>query len=263
MGQQALVRRVAASAAGGRPLVQALRGGTRFELDTRDRLQAEVFLLRRYEPGLMALLERRLRPGGTMLDVGAHVGLIALQAAALRRGAVHAFEPNPLNAARLRRNAELNPDLAVTVHELAVGAREGEVDLVWEAGHTDMAGGRVGAASGGNPGSSARVSMTTLDAFAEGHAIASVDVLKLDVEGHEPAVLDGAGRLLSERRIECLVCELNDVYLAEQGIDRTSVVTRLRDAGYRPLVIPRVGAQRLRPAREGGAVVDMAFERRP
>lgn len=237
-----------------------MRGGARFELHPSDRVQAEAWLTRDYEPALVEFIAGRLPDdGGSLFDVGAHVGLVCLQVAARRPGAaVHAFEPNAVSAARLRRNVALNPGLDVRVSEVAVGDRGREVQLAWAADETDLAGARV--VGERPPGASvARLPMITLDAYAREHGIARVDVLKLDVEGGELAAIAGASALLSERAAGCVVCELNDVYLASQGLGRADVVERVEGLGYRQVPIPPVGAQRLRSARRPGAVVDVAF----
>lgn len=242
-----------------------MRSGATFELELADRVQWEAFVLRRYAPALVELILARLPArGGTVFDVGAHVGLVGIEVAA-RRGAagvtVHAFEPNPVNAASLRRNLERNPGLDLMLNEVAVGERDGEARIGWAAVGTDLAGSRIVSPeqASGLAGAEVRgVRMITLDGYVAARRIERVDVVKLDVEGHELAVLDGASRLLAGQRVGCLVCELNDVYLGAQGFGREDVVRKLRQWGYRQVAMPRVGAQRLRPRREGD-VVDVAF----
>src|SRR5436305_7802446 len=80
-----------------------LRGGARLKLDLADPAEAHTFFTREYEPPLLRFIESRLAAGGTFLDVGAHVGLVSIPvAAAARRAEVHAFEPDPSNAAFFR-----------------------------------------------------------------------------------------------------------------------------------------------------------------
>jgi FkbM family methyltransferase len=248
-------------ARGAETALQRLRGGTRFELHLADRVQGEVFLMRRYEPALVAFLADRLPPGGLFLDVGAHVGLVSIQVAVRRSDVdVRAFEPSSTNAARLRRNLELNPGARVELVRAAVGGSEGEAELSTAAGGADLAGSRIVAGAAARPGTSTeRVPVTTLDAYAAEHGLERVHALKLDVEGSELAALEGAADLLAARRIDCLVCELNDVYLAERGLGRDALVDRLAAYGYKPVEIPPVGAQRLRRSRRAGQVADVAF----
>ena len=197
--------------------------------------------------------------------MGAHVGLVSLQVAARRVGvgvAVHAFEPSSINAARFRRNVELNAIQDVTLNQVAVGDREGEAELAWDAAGTDYAGSRLTESGRFSDGSGVeRVRTILLDRYAEERAIERVDVLKLDVEGSETSAIDGASSLLAAGRVGCVICELNDVYLAQRGLERADLAASLGGFGYRPVAIPPVGAQRVRVGRRAGAVVDAAFVR--
>ncbi|MBW3630628.1 MAG: FkbM family methyltransferase, partial [Gemmatimonadetes bacterium] len=67
-------------------------------------------LLGSYEAEQTALFREWLRPGDTLLDVGAHVGYYSLLGARLvgERGAVWSFEPNPSNSEWLRRHVRVN-----------------------------------------------------------------------------------------------------------------------------------------------------------
>src|SRR3954451_5544991 len=92
--------------------VRVRRLGVRLELDLRDNLQRTLYFTGTYEPGVLALLERELRRGDVVLDVGAHVGVHALTAArrlrALGGGRVIAFEPTPDSATTARAAAARN-----------------------------------------------------------------------------------------------------------------------------------------------------------
>jgi FkbM family methyltransferase len=271
LGQHTLARRIYARTLArtppAEPVVQRMHGGARFELHLSDRVQGEAFLTRRYEPALVDLIQSRLPASDAVVfDAGAHVGLVAIQLATLRRGrgdSIHAFEPCRANVARLRRNLELNPGLSVQLHEVAVGDREAEVTLATAPHGSDLAGTRVVTDAGlddGPGGRTERAPMITLDGFTEQIGIDRIDVLKLDVEGSEIRALEGAASLMSGQRIGCVVCELNDVYLERQGLRRGDVAARFASWGYREAPVPPVGAQRLRVGRPARVVVDMAFE---
>src|ERR687885_539712 len=75
--------------------------------DPREHIQWCVLRSGAYEPGIVAVLSTLLQPGDVFFDVGANIGHHSLVAAS--RGAiVHAFEPLPRLAARVRENFELN-----------------------------------------------------------------------------------------------------------------------------------------------------------
>jgi FkbM family methyltransferase len=252
-GQHAVARRIVASSflkpALGR---QTLVGGGTFELDLSDRIQAEAFLIRRYAPELVQVIASRLSTRQVFFDVGANVGLVTFSVGArvpsLR---IHAFEPHPLNVASWRRNAELNSEVNATIETAAVGATEGRASLVLgtESGWHHIA---------DSPSDSTMdVPMVTLDDYADGQQLDFIHVLKLDVEGHEQSALQGARRLLRERRVGCIVCELNDFHLRRVGTSREGVIAWLGQQGFQPHPIPRIGLRRLRRAET--APTDLIF----
>jgi FkbM family methyltransferase len=163
--------------------------GARFELDLR---VEKAYWLGHYESDLQRLLVEVIRPGAVVYDVGAHIGFFGIGAG--RLGArVYAFEPRPENAARIRRNAQLNR-LDLEVVDAAAWSSDGSV--AFDRGESPSEGHVI-------PGNGTRA--VTLDTFAAAHR--APDVLKIDVEGAEEAVLRGAERIL---RIGALViCELH------------------------------------------------------
>jgi len=146
----------------------------------------------------LSLLRAYLREGDRVIDVGANIGDTALTAS-LRVGAlghIHAFEPHPRIFGYLGGNLELNGVTNVTVHNLAVGACHGRVAFS-DRSADDM---NQVLAVGGDM----EVEMVSLDEFFTEPA--PVQLLKVDVEGYEKVVLDGAGRLL--RSVECVYFEV-------------------------------------------------------
>lgn len=240
-------------------VVAKMRGGGRFRLDLTDRTQAQVFLTREYEPPLSRFIARRLANGGVFLDVGAHVGLISISvAAAARSSRVHAFEPDPTNAESFRANASLNAEFVVTLNQVAVGAVPGTAMLERSVPGGDRALGRIVPGAEASHGRTVEVPMVSVDSYLASRQLERVDVLKIDVEGLEPAVLLGARSALGERRIGCIVCEINESALARNQWSSETIRTLLGEHGYQQTPIPEVGLRRLFP-RSGLQVEDAAF----
>jgi len=141
-----------------------------------------------FEKWRVSLFRSIIGPGGVFFDIGANVGFFSLLAA--KCGAVvHAFEPEPMNLARLRANLRLNPDLSgkVKIWPVALGAESGEVDfgrpLSDNYGHSslliDEGFDRI------------RVRMERFGAL--GLEAGGGRVFKIDVEGAEQKVLEGFG----------------------------------------------------------------------
>lgn len=177
-----------------------------------------------YEPETTAIWLDRARHAGVVLDVGAHVGYFALLAAAANPHArVLGFEPLRQIHARLRRNIDLNGS-QVELVDLAVGDRSGSAAF-FHVGH-------------GIPSSSSlsqefmattsdveatEVEVVRLDAFVAAHELGRIDLVKIDTEATEPAVLAGMGQVLARDR-PTIVCEVlagNDVERQLEEILRT------------------------------------------
>lgn len=217
------------------PRVRARRLGLRFALDLRDNLQRTLWLTGTYEPSTLAFLRTELRAGDVVADLGAHVGVHALTAAARLRdlggGTVLAFEPAPDSAAALRAAARHNR-LAVTVVPTALGAVPGEGRLGADPRYGDA---DTGVRSlYGDGGAVQVVPVATFDGWAEGVRLARLDVVKIDVEGAELDVLRGMRATLARLRPRVLVLEVKAAVLERAGVDPAALHGFLRDAGYAP-----------------------------
>jgi FkbM family methyltransferase len=153
-------------------------------------LRLRAFMRRGDSVGHLApprLLSSLVPPGRVAIDVGAHRGLWTFRMSA-RASAVHAFEPNPdlfayLSRARLR---------SVTTHDVALSDSDGTAVLSMPEGMgTGLA--TIATAAGHNI---ATVETRRLDSFE----FTDVGFLKVDVEGHEEAVLRGSTSTLQESR---------------------------------------------------------------
>lgn len=181
---------------------------------------------------VLSLLAARAR---TILDVGANTGRYThlFAEAASPAATFHAFEPHPGARALLEANTGRDP--RVHIHDCALGEAEATLTLVVpldERGNAVSALGRVGAAVAGEHSLAVRV--RTLDGLvAAGELTLEQPVLaKIDVEGHEGAVLAGARRLLEAGA--SVYFESQEVHLDRAG--STSPWPALFEAGYEVVV---------------------------
>lgn len=145
------------------------------------------------------LIEPLCRPGDCVLDVGANVGdwTIAIAARVGPVGKVIAFEPVPYLAQTIIKTARVNRHGWVEVQQLALGASDGSTEFSVE--RANSGGSRIGRVEGDFSHITAETKR--LDSFlASRPDISRVDFVKIDVEGFEEAVLQGARASLARFR---------------------------------------------------------------
>jgi maltose O-acetyltransferase len=233
---------------------QKMASGARLRLVLSDRTQLMAFLLGDYTPGMTQYASRRLPEGGTFFDVGGHVGIVSFTMAALRPDiAIHAFEPNSANAAGWKINHTLNPTDRARLTEKGLSDRTGELRFTLLS---DSASGMFG------EGGEWTLPVMTLDAYCEENGVRHIDVLKIDVQGHEPAVLRGAARMLSGGCVDTVICEIDATLLAMGGENADSIIEPLTAYGFRVSTLPADGLRgKLRGAARAAAIDDLVFER--
>ena len=199
--------------------------GVELELDLREALHRAVYL-DLFSVELRRVVLPLLRPGDLVVDVGANFGLWSLLAA--RRGCtVLAVEPVPPTRALLARNAARNR-LAdrIEIAAVAVSDVPGMIEIAVPHGESGQA------SVNADPSDSLErhaVTATTLDALVGAREVRFV---KIDVEGHELAVLRGAERLLRGGLVEYVLLELSSAVLERGGRSSGELIDLLEDAGY-------------------------------
>lgn len=184
------------------------------------------------EPFIGRMLEA-ITPHDVCYDVGANIGVITLLLALHHRGSgvtVHAFEPEPRNAAQLRANLILNELDNVVVHELALGAATGQAELfvdehVGSGAHSLVAGHVAGTPT-------IPIPVVSGAEFAR-DAQAPPDVLKVDVEGAEMEVLHGFQELFDAGRVRDLFVEVHSQTLERLGSSPKELRHWLEERDYR------------------------------
>jgi FkbM family methyltransferase len=193
----------------------------------RDPLQHEAFML--------GALRRLIRPGDTVYDAGANIGLyVRFMAQEFAAGRVIAFEPMSLNQAYLKQNIRLGrceDRVQIVMAALADydGSAAFQVDDLSSASGTldEVAGGEAcqGRRQYGLPPLTEPVTVARLDTLLEQGAVPPPDLIKIDVEGAEVRLLRGATHTL-KRYAPKLVIELH-------GCDAAcGVVQTLLDLDY-------------------------------
>ena len=164
------------------------------------------YLLGTAEQEIQEVLQLWLRPGMTVYDVGANVGFITVIAASLvgKRGSVCGFEPVPVLADQAVHNASLNQFRQVHIHRVALSDQDGEA--VFQVSK-NLTMGRLVNRESHEPDAANElvVRKRKLDTLVAAEGLPAPDLVKIDVEGAEAAVLDGAAEILQRTRPALLI----------------------------------------------------------
>jgi FkbM family methyltransferase len=196
-------------------------------IDARDEVIRPALEQHRiWEPGETDLILAWLRPGMTFVDIGAHVGYYTLMAA--RRvapgGLVFAFEPSPRNYELLLANVWRNQLTNVACFPWAVSDRNDFLDLFVNDRNT-------GDNRTFGEGPRIRVRAIALDALPQIRA--PIDVVKIDVQGAEEAVMAGMRGLLARSPTARVTLEYWPFGLRALGRDERGALDYYRSLGFR------------------------------
>jgi FkbM family methyltransferase len=181
---------------------------------------------------------RRILPGcKTVFDVGAHVGDWTALALSINPALeVHCFEPSA--GTYLKLDGRFGRASDVKLNRMGLGAEPGDARLHLFRGQSDTSSLYPGA--GFTPAAGTEtIRLETLDRYCDAAGVARIDYLKIDTEGHEFAVLRGAGTMLETGRVSYVQLEYGPGYL-EAGVLLRDVFGHLGPMGYRAhKILPR------------------------
>ena len=204
---------------------RCLPGGARVDCTLSDFYESWIWM-RLSDKAELRVLRSLLQVGGTFVDVGAHIGVWSLEAGSAvgQGGQVIAFEPHPQTYAKLARNLNLN---AALTHwhpfEAAVSSEPGQAnfELVEISAcsrivtHSDE--------------KTIRIPVMALDEVLDGKPC---DGIKIDVEGHEAAVIAGCTKTLTGCH-PWICVELNNRYAKVSALGEWDVHQKLKNLGYK------------------------------
>lgn len=187
-------------------------------------------------------VQRLLRPGMTVLDIGAHHGLYTLLASKCvgRAGRVISFEPSPRECKRLARHVRVNRCRNVKIESYALGKEDGEADLFVVDGAWDW-GNSLRPPAVPEPTRRMRVPVRQLDDALASRGVERVDFIKLDAEGGELAILQGAKKLLRSAPRPAILAEVEDVRTRPWGYAAREIVELLARWNYRWFALSEMG----------------------
>lgn len=206
-----------------------------FTCSPRSHLFARIAASGNYEPELAALMRSHLAPGRDVIDVGANIGFFSVLAARHNpAGRVLAIEPSPAALKRLIENLARNGVAdRVVVFEGVASDRIGtaELHLIDDMEEYSSLGPIVHTSVAGRSSVALEVRADCIDALVARHRL-DPGFIKIDVEGAEQLVIDGAMETLRRHR-PVVVSELSPALLGPMGASARGIVDRLRAIGYR------------------------------
>jgi FkbM family methyltransferase len=181
-----------------------------------------------YEWPVTQRIAELARSGGDLIDVGANAGYFSLLWAALNSGnRVDAFEALPANVDRLRQNIDRNKlGDRIHLHPFALGASDGAI--AFETGHAEQSG--WGGIAAGKSATTIEVEVRRLDGVIPKTARATT--VKIDCEGADSWVIEGAQGLLSQPQVREVFFEVNEPRQAVLGISSHASQDLLKSLGF-------------------------------
>lgn len=217
------------------PIIGSLPNGCRIGCDLRDHVQRWIWFHGTYEPIEAYLFTQLLKPGYTVIDAGANAGQYTLLAATAvgDSGSVHSFEPVPATFARLERAVIENCLKNVVINRVALWHEETTLHLGVPEGHTETSNaGTYSVRAGDDSVSQVEAPALRLDTYVAQKGLNRVDLIKMDIEGGEPAAIAGALQTL-ERFGPTILMEICPDLLTESGSSVEAFWNQLSGLGYR------------------------------
>jgi tRNA (mo5U34)-methyltransferase len=188
----------------------------------------------RFETAEFSFMRRHLQPGMKVLDIGAHHGFYSLLASRSvgDSGRVYSFEPSLRERRALLKHVRLNRCRNVSVQDIALGDRNGRASLFV------VEGSQTGCNSLKPPivdtqASAESVRVSRLDDWLSEQKFDHVDFVKLDVEGGELGVLNGAQRLLERQPRPIILAEVQDLRTYSWSYKAKDIIELLRQKDYK------------------------------
>jgi len=198
--------------------------GIRLYLDPLSHLGRQVLKRGVYEPETCDILTSRLRKGDVFVDVGANEGIFCALAGKVvgERGRVIALEPQEGLRGIIEINCRLNDISNCYIYSAGLGpsGKTSERLFLYASLNTGMASivKRYKSST-----AAVEVKLLTLKEIMSDLGLDSVDLVKIDVEGYEGAVVEGLIELLRDRRIRILLLDYHHAILAERGMQAKDI----------------------------------------
>lgn len=163
------------------------------------------------------------------VDIGANLGFVSALLSKKCKSVI-SFEPEPKNAARIKDLIELNQIKNIEIIQKAVADKPGKLKFYTSTAHAHHS---LGLAHESQSDTKfIEVDVTTLDEFCKERRIDEIDCLKVDVEGFEYEVFQGAEELLRNKKIKNIIFEISHKVMTNLKKDSKEIFMLLKDHGF-------------------------------
>lgn len=212
------------------------RKGINWHVDLWEGIDFAIFLQGVFEPSTAHALKRLIRPGNVVVDIGANIGshTLGMAQSVGDTGQVLAFEPTKYAFTKLMRNTELNPELATRISAFQVMLAAEDTASLKEKIASSWplrASGDLHKVHRARTMSTAGAAVRSLDSILADQGISKIDCIKIDVDGHETQIFEGARNTLSGCH-PFIIMELAPYALEEAGSDICELLSLLRGFEY-------------------------------
>jgi FkbM family methyltransferase len=170
-------------------------------INTKDLIGWKIFFYGEYEAGTNRVIQKYVKKGDVVIEAGSNIGseTVILSKLVGETGRVYGFEPNPYTFDRLKINVLINEQTNVYLSDVALGEKNDTIQFnIYPKGFC-------------NPGMSSKymatnitkkidVKQQTLDSYATEHSIPKIDFLKMDIQGAEIDLLNGAQKVIAQHK---------------------------------------------------------------
>ncbi len=240
-------------------LVDELHLGLKMRLNISEFLQAHLYLFGSYELPTVRFIRRYLREGSVAMDVGAQIGYLTLvmATAANRNTRVISFEPEKVNLERFNENMSLNSVTNVELRRQAVTDSPGTIRLYLSTDHNSGTHSTI--ANDPNVGTDfEEVPATTIDEASKSIGLERLDLVKIDVEGAEYEVVQGAQGSIASFK-PTFIIELSEGIQNSRGFSTIRFKQMMLDYGYQPYLISDKGLLVDTPIEQPHAMDNVVF----
>jgi FkbM family methyltransferase len=221
-------------------VVSKISSGAKMSLDISEFLQSHIYLFGSYELPTIRFLRSMLTSNSVCFDIGAQIGYISIEMALIaKEGVVHAFEPEATNVNRLTNNIRLNHFTNINIIPRAVSNYSGTLKLYLSSDHNSGTHSTVPTVTNVSE-QFVEIPCITLDEYVTQNSITRLDVIKIDVEGGELEVIQGACETLKSLK-PTIIMEMADSLQESRNFSSKKFKILLSEFGYSAYTLSHSG----------------------